>query len=168
MSYRIDPYKFLPRSMVPEFREFPHQPGAPPPVRPCKSLGQARVALLTSAGLYVKRQQAPFDLERERNQPTWGDPSYRMISRRVKQEEIGVAHLHINPDDILNDLNIALPTEVLEEFARRGVIGAVAEHHYSFMGYQGNSLEAWRTRYGVELGKRLREEQIDLLLLAPS
>jgi D-proline reductase (dithiol) PrdB len=79
-----------------------------------------------------------------------------------------VAHLHINPDDILNDLNIALPTEVLEEFARRGVIGAVAEHHYSFMGYQGNSLEAWRTRYGVELGKRLREEQIDLLLLAPS
>jgi len=167
-SFRIDPYKFLPRSMIPEFRAFPHQPGAPPPVRPGKPLGQARVALLTSAGLYLKGRQEPFDLERERNQPTWGDPSYRIIPQHVKQEDLGVAHLHINPDDILSDFNITLPIEVLEEFARQGVIGAVAQRHYSFMGYQGVSVDAWRERYGVELAKQLREDRIDLLILAPS
>lgn len=37
-----------------------------------KRLSRARVALLSSAGLYVRLQQPPFDIERERREPTWG------------------------------------------------------------------------------------------------
>lgn len=79
-TFRADSYKFLPRSFRPEFEAVPDQPGLEaPPARPAVPLREAKVALLTSAGLYLKDRQPPFDLDRERREPWWGDPTDRII-----------------------------------------------------------------------------------------
>ena len=166
-DFRIDGYKFLPRSMIPEFKALPYQADDLVQAAPAGSINKARVALLTSSGLYLKRRQQSFDIERERREPFWGDPAYRVIPRGVAADELEVAHLHLNPDDIVADFNIALPLEVFAGFEHEGQIGSLAENNYSFMGYQGSSTAAWRDVYGPELAMRLREECVDLLILAP-
>jgi len=100
-DFRVDSYKFLPRSMWEEFKAFPKQPGEAAVSRPTIPLRKAKIALLTSAGLYVKADQPSFDIERERREPLWGDPTYRVIPRDVKAGQLAMAHLHLNPDDIL-------------------------------------------------------------------
>ena len=78
---KVDSYRFLPRS----FRSFyegrgPFAGEEEPVWAPFdKRLQDSRIALLTSAGLYVKKSQSPFDLDRERAHPAWGDPSWRAI-----------------------------------------------------------------------------------------
>jgi D-proline reductase (dithiol) PrdB len=166
-KFRIDGYKFLPRSMIPEFKAFPYQADEVTKTLPRVPLKRARVALLTSAGLYLKGQQQSFDLERERREPLWGDPTFRVIPRHVRQAEIAMAHLHLNPEDTLADFNVALPLEVFAQFEKEGKIGSLAENHYSFMGYQGSSSDAWREAYGPELALRLKNDDVDLLILAP-
>ena len=166
-EFRVDSYKFLPRSFRPEFEAFPEQPDAVAPARPTVPLRDAKVALLTSAGLYLKDRQPPFDLDRERREPWWGDPSYRLIPRDAGRDDLGVAHFHINPDDILEDFNIALPIEFFGELTEQREIGALAENHYSFMGYQGESLAAWQEIYGPELAQRLQDDSVNYLVLTP-
>ncbi|MBX6377450.1 MAG: hypothetical protein IRY95_02785 [Clostridia bacterium] len=167
-TFRVDSYRFLPRSFRERYEAFPEQPGAPAPAAPRVLLSEARVSLLTTAGLYLRDSQPPFDLERERREPFWGDPTYRVIPRTARTADIGVAHLHINPDDILRDMNVALPIEVFAELERDGVIGSLADRHYSFMGYQGGDIGPWRDVYGPELARLLREDGVDLLILAPA
>jgi D-proline reductase (dithiol) PrdB len=165
--FRIDGYKFLPRSMIPEFKALPYQADEVTKTLPTVPIKSARVALLTSAGLYLKDEQPSFDLERERREPLWGDPTYRVIPRHVRQTEIAMAHLHLNPQDTLADFNIALPLDVFARFEDEGKIGSLAKNNYSFMGYQGSSSEGWRDVYGPELATRLTEDRVDLLILAP-
>lgn len=166
--FRIDGYKFLPKSMIPQFKSLPFQAEALVKAAPAVALKSAKIALLTSGGLYLKGRQPPFDVERERREPLWGDPTYRIIPRTVRTGEIAVAHLHLNPDDILSDFNVALPVEVFAELEREGEIGSLAENNYSFMGYQGQSIDAWRNIYGPELAQRLKHEGVNLLILAPT
>jgi D-proline reductase (dithiol) PrdB len=166
-GFRIDGYKFLPKSMIPQFKAFPYQADDVVKAVPAVPLKRARVALLTSVGMYLRGRQQSFDIERERLEPLWGDPTYRLIPRGIARGAIGVAHLHLNPDDIVADFNIALPLEVFARLENEGRIGALAENNYSFMGFQGNSIAAWREVYGPELATRLREDRVDLLVLAP-
>ena len=49
-----------------------------------------------------------------------------------------------------------------------GRIGALADEHYSCMGYQERSLLDWRNTQGPELAARLKERKVDVLLLAPA
>jgi D-proline reductase (dithiol) PrdB len=167
-SFRIDSYKFLPRSMIPEFKAFPYRADDLVKASPSVALKNARVALLTSGGLYLKDRQSSFDVDRERQEPFWGDPTYRLIPRDVRHGEIAVAHLHLNPEDILADFNVALPLEVFAQLEREREIGVLAQNNYSFMGYQGRSTEAWHDTYGPELAERLQEDGVNLLILAPT
>src|SRR5438270_12223002 len=80
-------------------------------------LADARIALVTSAGLYLKDEQPPFDADRERREPTWGDPTQRVLPAGLSTAMVGMTHLHVNNDDILADHNVALPTDVLEQLA---------------------------------------------------
>jgi hypothetical protein len=41
-----------------------------------KSISETTFTLMTTAGLSMK-SDAPFDMEREKAEPAWGDPSYR-------------------------------------------------------------------------------------------
>ena len=123
---------------------------------------------MTSAGIYLSDSQEPFDTEREKREPTWGDPTCRVIPSDVRQEQIACSHLHINHADILEDVNVVLPIRAFRTLAAEGAIGALAPEHYSFMGYQDRGLASWRTVQGPELAARLKERAVDVLLLAPA
>ena len=164
----VDSYRYLARSMQTMYQGMPAI-DEPPVFAPLKKpLRQCRVALLTSAGVYLKDSQESFDLEGERREPTWGDPSFRVIPSDVRQEQVGVAHLHINSADILEDLDVVLPIRTFRKLEAEGVIGELAGEHYSFMGYQDRALAGWRETYGPQLVQRLNERAVDVLLLAPA
>jgi hypothetical protein len=99
-----------------------------------KPLSECRVALLSSGGIALKTDQ-PFDQESERQNPWWGDPTYRVIPRGTKAEQIKLYHLHVEPQFAETDLNCLLPIDRLAELEVAGEIGSAAPSHYSTMGY---------------------------------
>ena len=164
----VDSYAFLPRAFRPMFEMTPQFDHDPVWAGFRKPLGQAKVALLSSAGMFLRDHQEPFDVEREKREPTWGDPTLRVIPNDVTQDAIDATHLHINTADLLRDLNIALPVRRLNELASEGVIGEAAEEHYSVMGFQEEGAEVWRTGTGPEIAARCHAADIDALILAPA
>jgi len=167
---RVDSFAFLPRSFRPLFERPPRLPGHEAAVWTpfSKRLAEAKIALLTSAGLYVKATQPPFDGEREKREPTWGDPSWRAIPADVTTPELGMMHLHLNETDILADHEIALPTGTLAELVLEGVVGAATTRHFSVMGFQRAGLEVWRSETAPAIAALLREEGADGVVLAPA
>ncbi len=132
-----------------------------------RPIQQSRFGLVTSGGLYHKGHEPPFDLERERREPPWGDPSFRTLPADMDPSEVGVSHWHINPADILQDMNILLPLQRFHELEAEGRIGGLAPHAYSFMGYQGfpADLTGWKKVYGPQVAERLLAEQVDCVFL---
>lgn len=166
----VDSYRFLPRSFRPFYEGRGPFPGEESPVwAPFeKRLSGSRIALLTSAGIYMKASQPTFDLEREDVNPEWGDPSWRSIPATARTEEIGVAHLHINDEDALADPEIALPMRGLAKLVDERLVGGAVANHMAVMGYQDRGLEDWRSTTAPEIVAHLREQGADGLILAPA
>lgn len=104
-----------------------------------RPVAQTTVALVTSAGISPK-SDPPFDMEREKRDPFWGDRSYRSIPRGTTDKDINVNHLHINTKYIQQDINVILPLARMAEFEEEGIIGHLAPTSYSFYGFQWESL----------------------------
>jgi D-proline reductase (dithiol) PrdB len=85
------------------------------------------IALVTSGGFYLKDSQPAFDTV-----SIHGDTSYREIPKTVRQEELGIAHKHYDHSLAEEDMNIVFPIDRLNELEKEGVIGKVADTHYSF------------------------------------
>jgi len=120
------------------------------------ALSQRRVAVVSSAGLFV-RGENPF---RGR------DTDYRAIPADTKPEEVLISHISINFDrtGFQEDWNVVLPLDRLRELAADGVIGSVAKTHYSFMG----AIDPTEAEVHVrELAGRLKRDNVDAVLLAP-
>ena len=167
----VDSFKFLPRLITFLYQAIERETLLPIPWTPLKKpLSESRFALITTGGLYDAGASEPFDLARERTEPTWGDPSYRPIRRDVRQENIRVSHLHINPAAPEADINVLLPINRFAELAADGTIGSVAETHYSFMGFQGYPADttAWEETYAPEVIQRMKDEAVDCVLLTPA
>ena len=165
----VDSYAFLPRSFVPLYSGASPAPGDDGPVwAPFeKRLAEARIALLTSAGLYLEGEQPPFDGEREKADPTWGDPTHRVLPASLDGRALGMMHLHVNPEDVLADPEIALPLGGLAALVAEGRVGSVAPQHVSVMGYQQAGLEVWRHETAPAIVELLRNQGTDGLILAP-
>ena len=166
----VDSYKFLPRSFRPLYEGRGAFPGEEAPVWTpfAKRLSESRLALLSSAGIYVKASQPTFDLDREQEHPEWGDPTWRSIPATARPEDIAVAHLHINDEDLLADPEIALPMRGLDELVREGVVGGAVANHVAVMGYQDRRLEDWHATTAGEIVAHLRNEDADGVILAPA
>lgn len=164
----VDSFKYLPRSLTGYYKSQLMTRQEPVPWTPLgKPLSEAKVALVTTAGIYVKGSEPPFDADRERREPIWGDPTFRRIPRDVKQAQVGTSHLHINNRDIEIDVNIQLPVHRFLELEARGRIGSLAETSLSFMGYQPNTT-SWREKYGPEAASLMKDEEVDAVLLTPA
>ena len=167
----VDSFKFLPRIIAAFYKMTEREPQYPIPWTPLTMpIREAKFGLVTSGGLHLKQVQEPFDLEREKADPSWGDPSYRVIPSIVAQEDIDVSHLHLNTNDIESDFNILLPIHRMQELVREKRIGALAENHYAFMGYQGfpPDTTAWQETYGPEVAEKFKAEDVDCVLLTPA
>ncbi len=168
-EHTVNPWTFCSPSLEKWIADqIPEQPGYGeiPWAAPSKPLAESRVALLSSAGLSVVGDP-PFDMDGERRQPLWGDPSWRRIGVDATAATVEVNHLHIKTDYIREDLNVALPLERLRELVEDGVVGAVADTHYSTMGYQGADTGVLENQSAPEIARSLLDEGVDLLLLAP-
>jgi D-proline reductase (dithiol) PrdB len=135
----VDSYRFLNRQtkMLVQSWIRLEKPSGPPdlPWTPLsRPLEESTVALVSSAGLALKTDR-PFDQEGERQNPWWGDPSYRILPPTATAEDVRLYHLHINPRVAEQDLNTLLPLQRLQAMEERGEIGRSAASHYSFMGY---------------------------------
>ena len=132
---------------------------------PTKPLSECTVALVSTAGIATKAD-VPFDQEGERQNPWWGDPSFRTIPREATESDVDVHHLHIDTSYAARDLNCLFPLARLLSLARCGQIGRSAPSHYSFMGYilqPRHLLE----RSVPEMIHGLRRDAVDVVLLVP-
>jgi D-proline reductase (dithiol) PrdB len=125
-------------------------------------LGNARVALVTSAGL-VAPGDAPFDLDLK-----GGDSSFRTIASDI---DLGSLTMHHKSDafdhaPMAADRNVAFPLDRLRALADDGTIGAVAPRHLSFMGSitAPEPLIAGSAPAAAEL---LAGDGVDIALLVP-
>jgi D-proline reductase (dithiol) PrdB len=165
----VDSYRFLPRSFLPLFEHAAPLDGEAEPVwAPFEArLADATIALLTSAGLSITGEQEPFDMERERREPTWGDPTFRVLPHALGDRTLVMNHLHVNRADILADRNVALPVDILDGLVADGRVGAAAASHVSVMGYQEAGLRVWREETAPAIIELLRDEGVDGVVLAP-
>lgn len=131
-----------------------------------KPLDECTVALISSGGIALKTDQ-PFDQEGERQNPWWGDPSYRVIPRTAKSEDIRVYHLHIDPSLAEHDLNCLLPIQRLDELVAMRKVGRTASAHYSFMGYILEPSELLAKSISAII-RHLQEDEVDVVLLIPA
>jgi len=107
-------------------------------------------------------------MEREKSEPTWGDPSWRTIPKNISQEKVDATHLHINTDHVKRDIGVAMGFKALMALESEGVIGSLAEENYSVMGYQENGCEAWQSKTAPEIIKHLQQAGVDAVIMAPA
>ncbi len=165
----VDGFRFMPPSLrawigqgIPE-EPFSGEIPWTPMKRPCR---EATFALMTSAGISLKTDP-PFDMEREKREPVWGDPSCREIRRDASGEDVNVNHLHVNTEIIRKDINVVLPLQRFAEFEAEGTIGRLAPTSYSYYGFQMNP-EALLKENLPGVAARMREEGVEAVLLTPA
>jgi D-proline reductase (dithiol) PrdB len=131
-----------------------------------KPLAECTVALLTSGGIALKSDR-PFDQQGEREDPWWGDPSYRLIPRTATEADVEIYHQHINPAFARQDLNCLLPLQRLLEMEASGEVGRSAPRHYSIMGYvlEPQTLVEVTT---PQIIQNLKEDEVDVAVLVPA
>jgi D-proline reductase (dithiol) PrdB len=122
--------------------------------------------MLSSAGIALKTDR-PFDQEGERQNPWWGDPTYRVLPKTATEEDIRVYHMHINAAYAEQDLNCLFPLQRLQELENNGRIGRMSPRHYSIMGYILNP-EQLLSETVPALIRDLREDLADVVVLVPA
>ncbi len=124
----------------------------PPPLKKC------RIAIISTAGLHT-RGDRPFG-------PSALSTDYRIIPGATPAADFVMSHQSVNYDrtGFQEDHNVAFPLDRLNELARDGVIGAVADYHYSFMGAASIRKIEPKAR---ELAGLLKEDRVDAVLLSP-
>jgi D-proline reductase (dithiol) PrdB len=164
----VDSFKFMSKTLANSLKVWPYvdTSGEEIPWAPLeKDPGECMVAMISSGGFYCKDDE-PFDLERERREPLWGDPSFREIPRGTVQEDIRAAHLHYNNEHPLVDFNCMFPLDALEDLLAAGEIGDIAPYHFSLMGYQPK-LGTLINKTAPRIAERLAEMGVDLVFLSP-
>ena len=166
----VDSFKFLPRLIATFYQMLEVEARQPIPWTPLPlPLDQCNFGLVTTAGLYDPGSEEPFDVERERREPRWGDPSFRRITKQVPTHDLAISHLHLNTADILLDPNIVFPRTRMEALAARGRIAGLADENYSFMGYQGYPPDttAWELEFGPQVAQSFLNAGVQCVLLTP-
>jgi D-proline reductase (dithiol) PrdB len=165
----VDGFLFMPPALRAWIsKDIPDQPfsGKIPWTPLDKSISEATFTLVTSAGISMKSDQR-FDMEREKAEPTWGDPSYREIPKTATEGDIEIDHLHVNTAYIKQDINVMLPLARFQEFEQEGLIGKLAPTCYSYYGFQLDPT-ALLNETMPQVADRMRQENVEAVLLTPT
>lgn len=128
-----------------------------------KTLGQCRVALLTTGGVHLPTQP-PFNMD----DPD-GDASYRTIPSDVALETLTITHKYYDHSDADRDVNVIFPLAHLRELVTAGVLGSLASNHFGFMGHiAGAQIPILNTKTAPAVAKSLRADGVDVALLTPA
>ena len=165
----VNGFKFMPPSLGAWIgKDIPADPfnGTIPWTPLNKPISETTFTLMTSAGISMK-SEPPFDVEREKREPAWGDPSSRQIPSTANSSDIDVNHLHINTDYILKDINVILPLKRFKEFEEGGTIGRLASNCYSFYGFQPDPSELL-TKTMPKVAEQMQADNVEAVLLTPA
>ncbi|MEP4379538.1 MAG: glycine/sarcosine/betaine reductase selenoprotein B family protein [Alphaproteobacteria bacterium] len=122
----------------------------------CPPLSGCRIAIVSTAGLH-RRGDRTFD---------GYAADYRIIPGDTDMDDLVMSHLSTNFDrtGFYQDVNVAFPIDRLRELRDEGVIGSVADHHFSFMGATPpTAMEP----VVADLVDILRADKVDAVLLVP-
>ena len=127
-----------------------------------RPLGEARVALVSSAGLYRPGEDAPFAHVRG------GDASWRAIPDAVPSSALafGQTSEAFDRTPAEADRELVWPRAHLHALRDAGVIGAVASRHVSFNGSITAPGRLVR-QSAPEMAEVLRADMVDAALLVP-
>ena len=165
----VDGFRFMPPALRAWIsKDIPDRPfsGDIPWTPLKKPIKETTFTLMTTAGISMK-SDSPFDMEREKLEPAWGDPTYREIPRTAAESDIEVSHLHINTEYIKQDLNVMIPLKRFQEFEAEGIIGKLADTCYSYYGFQLDPT-ALLEETMPKVADRMQEENIEAVLLTPA
>jgi D-proline reductase (dithiol) PrdB len=164
----IDSYRFLDFASRQVMKAWAarQKPGVIPFTPMTKPLGECTVALVSTAGV-ARNDDQPFDQERERRDPWWGDPSFRVIPLGTTERDVRLYHMHIDPRFGEADLDVVLPMRRLTELAHEAIVGQPAPSHYSIMGY---ILEptVMVEQTAPAIAERMRQDGVDAVALVPA
>lgn len=124
-----------------------------------KPLPECRVALLSTAGVHLRRQQ-PFDLMDRR-----GDWSFREIPGDVVASDLMASHSHYDTADANQDINCVFPIDAVRTLASQREIGGVSPLHVGMMGFVPSGARL-RDASAPAVAARLRDVA-DVVLLTP-
>lgn len=160
MNFAVVEKDFIRSHVLPDFDWVAYS--EPSPVNPLpKPLEQARVAIVTTCGVH-RATDLPFNLASRT-----GDPSYREISNDISFNWLKLSHVGYNTLRVGKDINCVFPLERLRELEAEGRIGSLNHRHFSFMGYIP-MVDPLLKGTGPEVARKLREDAVDLVLLAPA
>ena len=167
MDKQVDSYRYLSgitKRMIKSWIKM-EQPRPIPwtPLR--KELSDCTIAMISTGGIALKTDR-PFDQDGERQNPWWGDPSYRILPNTATEQDVRLYHLHIDPRYGEQDLNCMFPLQRLKELEAAGEIGRSAARHYSFMGYILRP-EKLLQETTPQIIRNLQEDQVDVVVLVP-
>jgi D-proline reductase (dithiol) PrdB len=130
-----------------------------PFVVPGKPLAACRLAIVTTAGLH-RRDDRPFGP---------GEQTVRVIAADTPASEIVQSHTSLGFDrvPIMRDLNVTFPVDRLRELVARGELGGIGANNYSVMGALRDTVRL-EAETGPEIGRRLRDEGVDAVLITPT
>ena len=122
-----------------------------------KDLAQMRIALITTAGLHFREDDA-FGLM---------DTDFRPISGQERAEDLIMSHSSVNFDrsGFQEDVNTVFPLERFRELEAKGSIGSLASVHYSFMGAGHEPQDYEDSARG--LAGMLKKDKVDAVFLTP-
>lgn len=120
-------------------------------------LASAKVAIVTSAALHRSGDDGFAQ----------NDAGFRTIPREARDLVLGHWSPNFDRAGFTADLNVVYPIDRLEELAERGVIGAVAERHFSFAGNQPDDLATIIHDTGPAAAAELVADDVDVVLLTP-
>jgi D-proline reductase (dithiol) PrdB len=164
----IDSYRFLDFATRQVMKAWAarQEPGLIPFTRLVKPLRECTIALVSTAGI-ARIDDMPFDQERERQDPWWGDPSFRVIPLGTTEEDVRLYHLHIDPRFGQADLDVVLPMRRLTELTHEGIVGRGAPRHYSIMGYILEPTVLVENT-APAIAERMRGDHVDAVALVPA
>lgn len=136
---------------------------APIPFAPlARPLAEARVALVTTAGLHLRGDE-PFTVLEN---PV-GDTSFRVVPHAASAADLDVEAGYVDAKYVRLDPEVGLPRAALEHLHRQGLVGPPAPRHVSFCGGILRPFPGLR-RSSERLRAMFAEDCVDAVLLCPT
>ncbi len=129
-----------------------------PPFAPLrKPLGESRIGLIGSGGIYMQGQVAFHYRD---------DISFRIIPAKVPMAQLRVTHFAYDLTDARQDPNVVFPLATLRDLARLSRIGEVGPNAYAFMGGIYSARKVRKT-LAPALADRVQKDEVDVVILVP-
>lgn len=146
----------------PAFKTYPWPTFGDAPWTPlAKPVAQSTAAVVTTGGLYRPGVDPAFDGE-----ALEGDWGVRALPRDVDLSRLAIAHLHFAHEVAEADMNTIFPLARLAELEAAGVIGRLAQTHYSTMGYVTRAADV-ASETAPRIAEQMTAEGVDVALVIP-